>query len=146
MRNRRGFSLIETMIAVMALSFIVMVFGAVVPTATRMRHKAENITRATMLAHQKLEQLRGVGYTNLTPANLLAAGMIDATPDTSPYSITGVSGLASELPDGSGTLTITDEATDLKRARVDITWGGIITQGNSVALVTFIANREDLVE
>jgi hypothetical protein len=134
------------MIAVLALSFTVLVFGAVFPASSRMRSKAENVTRATTLAHQKLEQLRSVSYVDLTYSNLLAAGIIDASPTTSPYSITGVSGLATALPQGTGTLTLTDEATDLKRARVDINWSGIETHGTSVTLVTFVASREDLVQ
>jgi prepilin-type N-terminal cleavage/methylation domain-containing protein len=146
MKARHGFSLIETMIAVMALSFIVLVFGAVLPTASQMRYKAENVTRATTLANLKLEQLRGVGYKKLNYTDLLAAGIIDATPTTSPYSITAASGLSTALASGSGTLTITDEATDLKRARVDITWEATLDQGNSVALTTFIADQSDLVE
>jgi prepilin-type N-terminal cleavage/methylation domain-containing protein len=146
MRCRRGFSLIETMIAAMVLGFVVLVFGASFPTAARQRYKAENITTATMLAHQTLELLRGAGYAGLNYADLLAAGAVDASTGASPYSITTVRGLASALRGGSGTLTITDESADLKRARVDITWSGITNQGNSVSLVTFIGNKANLIQ
>jgi prepilin-type N-terminal cleavage/methylation domain-containing protein len=146
MRRRAGFSLIETMIAVLVLSFIVLVFGAVFPTAASMRYKAENVTRATTLAHQTLEQLRGLGYANLGYSALAAASAIDASPSNGPYAITGVRGLATALPGGAGTLTITDEATDLKRARVDITWSGINSSGSTASFVTFIANKDVLVQ
>ena len=145
MKRRCGFSLIETMIAVLVLSFTVLVFGAVFPAASRMRWKGENVTRATTIAQQKLEQLRGQGYDGLTSSSLLAAGIVDASPTSSPYSITTASGLGTALPSGTGTLTITDAGTDLKQAQVDITWGGLITQGNSVTLIAYIANLDNKV-
>jgi prepilin-type N-terminal cleavage/methylation domain-containing protein len=146
MKNRRGFSLIETMIAVTALSFIVLCFGAVFPTASQMRNKAERVTLATTLAQQKLEQLRGVKFTDLTYSGLRAANLIDASPNSSPFSITTVSGLATALPSGAGTVTFSDEATGLKRAQVDITWTDAVSPSNSVTLVSFIADMTDLAQ
>jgi len=146
MKKRRGFSLIETMIAVLALSFIVLCFGAAFPTASRLRSKAEYITLATTLAQQKLEQIRSVKFADLTYSGLRTAAIIDVSPTSAPYSITTASGLASALPGGAGTVTITDEATGLKRARVDISWTDAVSTGNSVALVSFIADMSDLAQ
>jgi Tfp pilus assembly protein PilV len=148
MKLRRGFSLIETMIAVFALSFTVLVFGAVFPTGSRLRQKGSDVTTATILAQQKLEQVRGISFNNLTYSNLLAAGFIDSGRTSSPYTITGVSGLASVLPSGTGTLAITDASADLKQATVTITWGGVLNQNssNTVTLVTYIASLADSVQ
>jgi prepilin-type N-terminal cleavage/methylation domain-containing protein len=141
MKKRRGFSLIETMIAVMALSFTVLVFGAAFPTGSRMRQKGEYVTRATIMAQETLERLRGLGYDNLSYSALSAAGFIDSSPTSSPYSITTAAGLATALPGGSGTLTITSPETDLKMARVDITWTDTLNpQANSVTLITYLTD------
>jgi prepilin-type N-terminal cleavage/methylation domain-containing protein len=146
MRHRRGFSLIETMIAVMALSFIVLCFGAVFPTASRLRSKGGNVTLATTLAHQKVEQLRGMKFADLTYSGLYAAGIIDASPPQSPFSISTASGLTTALTGGSGTLTLTDESTGLKRARVDISWSDAVSAVNSVALESFLPDMSDLAQ
>jgi Tfp pilus assembly protein PilV len=142
MKKRSGLSLIEVMIAVMLLSFTVTVFASLFPIAMRLRSKSENVTRATTLAQQKIEQLRAQPYANLNYTALRAANIIDASPTTSPFSFTSVNSLTSSLPEGSGTLTITDAATDLKRVDVTLTWGGLVANGNTVTMTTLIANKE----
>jgi Tfp pilus assembly protein PilV len=142
MKKRSGLSLIEVMIAVMLLSFTVTVFASLFPIAMRLRSKSENVTRATTLAQQKIEQLRSQPYANLNYTVLRAANIIDASPTTSPFSFTSVNSLTSSLPEGSGTLTITDAATDLKRVDVTLTWGGLVANGNTVTMTTLIANKE----
>jgi type II secretory pathway pseudopilin PulG len=147
MRCKRGFSLIETMFSVIVLSFAVLVFGAVFPASSRMRQKGEYVTRATTIAEQELEQIRGLGYAKLNYTALQSAGVIDSSPNSSPYSITGATGLATALPGGTGTLTITSAATDLMQCQINITWtGAVITQGNSVTLTTFIVNTAQMVK
>jgi hypothetical protein len=144
MKHKPGFSLIETMIAVMALSFTVLVFGAIFPAASRMRQKSENVARATTLAHQKLEQLRGLDYGSLNRDDLHTAGIIDASPTSSPFSITAASGLASALPQGAGTLALGEVNggdPDLTQATVEITWQEANGQDNSVRFITYLANR-----
>jgi prepilin-type N-terminal cleavage/methylation domain-containing protein len=95
MKNRSGMSLIEVMIAVMILSFAVAVFAPLYPISMRMRSKAENVTRATAMAQQKIEQIRAIPYTSLTYSVLRANSVIDASPTSSPYSFTSTDGLAS---------------------------------------------------
>src|SRR5207245_3647035 len=95
MKNRSGLSLIEVMIAVMVLSFAVATFAPLYPISMRMRSKAENITRASTLAQQKIEQVRALPYTSLTYTGLQANSVVDASPNSSPYSFTSVDGVAS---------------------------------------------------
>jgi prepilin-type N-terminal cleavage/methylation domain-containing protein len=141
MKNRSGLSLIEVMIAVMVLSFAVATFAPLYPISMRMRSKAENVSRATALAQQKIEQVRALPYTSLTYSSLQTTSVIDASPSTSPYSFTSVDGLASKLPQGTGTLTLSTPATDLKRVDVTITWGGLVQNGNTVTVSTQVANK-----
>jgi prepilin-type N-terminal cleavage/methylation domain-containing protein len=141
MKNRSGLSLIEVMIAVMVLSFAVATFAPLYPISMRMRSKGENVTRATTLAQQKIEQVRALPYTSLTFSRLQSNSVIDASPNSSPYSFTTVDGLASKLPQGTGTLTLSNPATDLTRVDVTITWGGLVQNGNNVTASTLIANK-----
>jgi prepilin-type N-terminal cleavage/methylation domain-containing protein len=141
MKKRSGMSLIEVMIAVLILSFAVAVFAPLYPTSMRLRSKAENVTRATTLAQQKIEQIRALPYTSLTYSGLRANSVIDSSPATSPYSFTSVDGLASKLPEVTGTLSVSTPATDLTQVDVTVSWGGLVQNGNTVALSTQIANK-----
>ena len=141
MKKRSGFSLIEVMIAVMVLSFTVSVFGAMFTSGHRLRSKSENMTRATTLAQQKVEQVRALAYSSLDYAGLHTVNVIDSTATTSPYSFTTVDGLAGKLPQGAGTLTLTSVATDLTRIDVTVTWAGLIQNGNTVTVTTLVANK-----
>jgi Tfp pilus assembly protein PilV len=129
------------MIAVLVLSFAVTVFAALYPISMRVRSKSENVTRATTLCQQVIEQVRGIPYTSLTYSGLQAHIIIDAAPTTSPFSITTIDGLASKLPQGTGTLALSTPSTDLTRVDVTISWGGVVPQADSVTVSTVIANK-----
>jgi hypothetical protein len=107
----------------------------------QMRSKAENISRATTLAQLTIEQVRATPYTSLNYTALSGGGVIDASPGSSPFSFTTTDSLASKLPQGTGTLTLSNPATDLTRVDVTITWGGLVTNGNTVTASTVIANK-----
>lgn len=88
MKQRPGFSVIEVLIAVMTLAFTATIFAALAPQAARMRHKSENVTRATLLARRKVEQIRALDYANLGYDAMSAANVIDPSPTTSPFQFT----------------------------------------------------------
>jgi prepilin-type N-terminal cleavage/methylation domain-containing protein len=147
MKNRSGMTLIEVMIAVMVFSFAITVFASLFPLAMRMRSKSENVSQATMIAQQKIEQIRALPYASLTYTSLHGANIIDASPNSSPFSFTSVDSLASKLPEPTSSLTVSNAGsspftTDLKEISVTVSWGGIITNGNSVTVTTQIANKE----
>lgn len=147
MKNRSGMTLIEVMIAVMVFSFAITVFASLYPLAMRMRSKSENVSQATMIAQKKIEQVRALPYTSLTYTSLQGANIIDASPNSSPYSFTTIDNLASKLPEPTGTLAVSDAGSgantaDLKQITVTVSWGGVVTNGNSVSFTTQIANKE----
>jgi prepilin-type N-terminal cleavage/methylation domain-containing protein len=147
MKNRPGMTLIEVMIAVMVFSFAITVFASLFPLAMRMRSKSENVSQATMIAQKKIDQLRALPYTSLTYTSLQGANVIDASPNTSPYSFTSVDNLATKLPEPTSSLTVSNAGSgshtaDLKQISVTVSWGGIISNGNSVTMTTQIANKE----
>jgi prepilin-type N-terminal cleavage/methylation domain-containing protein len=147
MKNRSGMTLIEVMIAVMVFSFAITVFASLFPLAMRMRSKSENVSQATMIAQQKIEQIRALPYTSLNYTSLRGANVIDASPSTSPYSFTSVDNLASKLPEPTSSLTLSNvgsgsNTADLKQISITVSWGGVITNGNSLTVTTQIANKE----
>ena len=142
MKNRSGLTLIEVMIAVMVFSFAITVFASLYPLAMRMRSKSENVSRATAIAQKKIEQLRALPYASLTYSGLLANSIVDSSPSASPYAFTSVDSLTSQLPEAAGTLTVSTPATDLIRLDVTVTWGGLVTNGNTVTVSTMVANKE----
>jgi prepilin-type N-terminal cleavage/methylation domain-containing protein len=142
MKNRPGLTLIEVMIAVLLLSFAVTVFASLYPLAMRLRSKSENTTRATTLCQQKIEQVRAFPYTSLKYSGLQGGGVIDASPASSPFSFTTIDGLATKLPQGTGSLTLSNPGSDpdLTQITVTVTWGGLVQGGNSVTVSTLVAN------
>ena len=146
MKHRSGWSLIEVMIAVLVLSLVTAAFASLYPIALRMRSKSENVTRATTLAQQKIEQVRALPYVSLGYTGLQFNNVIDASPSASPFSFTTVDSLASKLPQGAGTITLSNPATDLTRVDVTVTWGGLVQTGNSVTVSTLIANEAVKIE
>jgi prepilin-type N-terminal cleavage/methylation domain-containing protein len=148
MKNRSGMTLIEVMIAVMVFSFAITVFASLYPLAMRMRSKSENVTRATAIAQQKIEQIRALPYTSLTFSALRAENVVDASPTSQPWSFTSVDSLSGKLPEASGTISISDagsgaNTSDLKRVDITVSWGGIVNNGhNTLTVSTTLSNKE----
>jgi hypothetical protein len=98
-----------------------------------------------MLAQQKIEQIRALPYESVSYASLRDTGVVDASPTQAPFSFTQVDNLAAQLPQGSGTITISQPATDLRRVDVTVSWGGTVQGNNQVTVSTLIANMENRV-
>jgi prepilin-type N-terminal cleavage/methylation domain-containing protein len=148
-RVRPGFSLVEVLVAMTLFSIATLVFAALFPAAARTSRMNNNYAQAVSLAQHKIDQLRAVGYGRLNYTDLLAAGIIDASPVTSPYRFDQQSvadtadDLANFFPSDTSSIAITDEATDLRRVTVTLNWNGINneTQSGSVQLVALIAKE-----
>lgn len=122
--GRRGFSLVEVVVAVFLLAMAVLMFGAFYPTASRTSRMSGNHSQAISEVQHKVDQLRAVGYGRLNYTELVAAGIIDATPTTQPYRFTTVDGLTDLLPAAVGTISISDAGTDLRQVTVRVSWSG----------------------
>jgi prepilin-type N-terminal cleavage/methylation domain-containing protein len=142
-RARPGYSLIEVMVATFLLSLGVLIFSALAPVSAKASKMNGNYAQAVSIAQHKVDELRAVGYGRLNHTDLVAAGVIDASPATEPYKFDGVDTLASYYPIFTSSITTEDVATDLKKATVTVSWTGLgdkPTQGNAT-LVVLIARE-----
>lgn len=144
--KRRGFSLIEVLIAVFLVITCMLVVIATMPLATASRAKADLMNRAMGLAQKELEGLRGVGYSNLTPTQMYSYGLIDSTTPTGTdtYAFTSADALANDnpskvLPNGTGSVKVEQMDFDLRRVTITITYKDRGTT-RTVRLGTLVAN------
>jgi prepilin-type N-terminal cleavage/methylation domain-containing protein len=146
---RSGYSLIEVIVAMTLFSLATLVFAALFPAAAKTSKMNNLYAQAVSLAQHKVDQMRAVGYGRLDYTDLLAAGIIDATPNASPFRFDQQSAadstddLSNFFPSDTSSITIADEATDLKRVTVTLNWNGFNekSQSGSVTLVALIARE-----
>lgn len=146
-RNRkRGFSLIEILLAVFVTGAVATILAATMPIAMKSRVKADYNNKATSLAQKQLEVTRALGYANLTPAQMVKYKVIDsATPiAANTYQCVNVDYLVDDspgsvLPGGQGTMKVEQADIDLRRITVEISYldGGT---RRTVRIATLVAN------
>lgn len=146
LRRRRGFSFVEVLFAVFLTGCCATIVAGAYPVATMSRTKADAANRASALAQKEIEAVRGLGYANLTPTQMLANGLIDsATPiDVDTYSFTGVDAsltdsAATVLPNGTARIAVSQVDAELRRVVVTILWNDRGTT-RSFVLSTLVAN------
>lgn len=141
-RHRRGITSLEILFAVTLVFAASMMYVALVPSALKTERMMANHQQATSLLQHKVDQLRGVGYGRLTYDELKDAGIIDATPTSSPYRFNTVDRLTDYYKAATGTITITDFDTNNKRVVLTLTWTGMhARQANGTLSVTALIAR-----
>lgn len=141
MRKKSGYTLIEVIVALGLVATGSLAFGAMVPMAAKSARMNANYQQAVSLIQHKIDQCRAVGWGRLTYTELQAAGIIDATPTTSPYRFSTVDTLTNIYPSATGTLQVADLSSTVRQVTVTITWSGSpVRQGNgSLTAVAQIA-------
>ena len=82
-RGGSGFTLVELMISLFVFGMMVLLFGATFPVATRAGHVGANYAQASLLAQQKIDQLRDIGFSGMTGSALYGRSITDsATPNS----------------------------------------------------------------
>lgn len=138
-----AFTLVEVMIALLAFSFLIAIFGAMYPLGMRLNNDAKLRAEAVTIAQKTMDEVRFAGFGNLTYSGLVAYGVIDTSKASTPFSITSADGNnspASRLPNGTGTLVVSDVAFDLKKVLVSISWRSSSGATTSLVVSTVIAN------
>lgn len=147
MRRRRvaGFTLAEVVLSIFLLAVVAVVFGALYPTSQRLGGNTKWRATALLLAERRMEAIKLLGYGNLTYDGLRAYGLIDASPNTSPFSFTNTDSAQNEsparlLPQGTGEIVVEDVAWDVKRVTVRVRWQGANNRSQAVELRTLVTN------
>ncbi len=73
MTGARGFSLLETMLAMLIMLMILLSVAQLFAVSVAVNKAADDITQVTSLASEKIEQLKFLGYDGLTAGGSLAA-------------------------------------------------------------------------
>ncbi len=133
-KAKLGFTLIEVMVAIFLVSLGAIMYSALMPMAAKGSRMVSNYQQASSLVQNKIDEVRAVGYGRIDFADLQAAGIIDASPTSAPYSFTGVAGLATIFPGATGTIAVADFSTTIKQVTVTLTWSGSAIKQDSGTL------------
>lgn len=154
--RRRGFTLIEVVVAMMIFLAMVLMFAAVFPIAVRGSIFGNDYAQAVALCQHKMDQLRQETYSKLgnTGSVLYNDSVIDqsAVPTTLPYSytFTNCDNLSSFFPTGasapSGTILISQDPNvssgNVYDVTVTITWDSPNNGVSSYSLHAMIVKNE----
>jgi prepilin-type N-terminal cleavage/methylation domain-containing protein len=145
-KRQKGFSFLEILFAVFLLAVSAAIVVATLPVGTRIRHKSDDMDKAIGLAQKQLEAIRGEGYSNATSTQLASFNLIDSTTPVTDntYSFTNsdsanLDNPALILPQGKGTVAVTQADIDLRQVVVTITWNDRGT-ARTYQIGTLIAN------
>jgi prepilin-type N-terminal cleavage/methylation domain-containing protein len=125
--NNKGFTLIEVIISTLILAVGVLAMVRLFPTASIVNARADRVSQATILAEDKIEQIRSMGYDSLQ--SLITAGQ-----DSGSYKIE--------------TITLNWSLTtvgNLIQANIVCHWpppGRVVKNEASINLVTQVGNHE----
>ena len=101
--------------ALIIVTMMVLMFGAVAPVLMRETQQGSNYTEAALIAQAKMNQLRTTSFDNLgSSAALISSGIIDAVNSNGSYdfSTNSTDNLAAYFPNGTtGTITCTADTT-----------------------------------
>lgn len=144
-RRRRAFTLMEVVLSIFLLAVVAVIFGALFPIGQRLSGGAKWRAVALMLAERRMEAVKLLGYGNLTYDGLRAYGLIDTSPNTSPFSFTNTDDASNEspakmLPQGTGQIVVEDVAWDVKRVIVRVSWQDVNGRTQTVELRTLVTN------
>lgn len=67
LRNQRGFSLIEALVSIFLMGIVLLGVAQLIGVSIHLQRASEDLTLATVLAEQKLEELRNVDFNGLAP-------------------------------------------------------------------------------
>jgi type II secretory pathway pseudopilin PulG len=125
-RRKRGAMLIDAILAIYLVAIAALVLSATLGGAIVSRGLADQRTKATCVANRQIEAIKSLGYPNLNFASLQFYGLADASTSatTCTFTTCGTTWdrVSTILPQGTGTITITDVTTTVKKVVVTVTW------------------------
>jgi type II secretory pathway pseudopilin PulG len=142
-RSRRGFTLLEMMIAMMTIAAIAIIFAGSVVMAEKAAHVNSQYSQAISLCQHKIDECRAQGYGKLGNYDDMDGIILDVGHPTQPYSFEEIDQVADYLPNPQEcSVTITDSATDVRLVKVTVTWKNPRRRNSTVSLSALVANVE----
>lgn len=122
-------ALMDVLVGSMVLVMGSVAFFSLIPTVRRAETLAGQQTVAVQIANRMIEHLQLLTPTNLNATTLTQLNLIDTGQTEEPYTFTHLPmdegsdySPATNLPNATGTLTITDLDAGAKMVQVTITW------------------------
>ena len=134
----RGFTLVEVMVAVAVAAVMFLSVLSLLSQQARVVAKTQERLYVSRVLESRLEEMRDLTFNEI--AALSSPITFAVVPDIDVYGKTINQAVADPefrrtLQSASGTVTISDVQTDLKRIEVAVTWNSAI-QGNQVTMKT----------
>ena len=140
-KHKSGFVVVDLIVAVFLLGVCGLALTATFVSGYAMLGQSSEYNLASRVCQDEMEAVRNLGYSSLMAADLSSAGLIDTGQQSSPYSITTVKSLASNLPQGSGVLRITDQSAGLWKITVTVRWQASNGVWRRVTAASLVADR-----
>jgi hypothetical protein len=119
-----------------------LIFGTAIPLSEKAAMVNGEYAQAMSICQHKIDQLRGLGYTNIKSYTALhTAGIVDDSPTVSPYSFAAADSLSTTLINPTATITIADmtgQANKVAQVTVTLTWKAA-TYGTKTCTLTLYA-------
>jgi prepilin-type N-terminal cleavage/methylation domain-containing protein len=140
--GRRGFTWIEVLAAIFVTGITALIFSACFPMAARSQEMVADQQQALGLIQHKIDQLRAIGWGRLTYTEMRDAGIIDSSPSSGTFRFTQTDGVVAIYQNGTGTISVSDFATNIRAVTVTVSWtGSAARQGNGSLSVTALIAR-----
>ena len=120
-KKNNGFTLLEVLVAIVILTAGLLGMASLTGTIIHGNKLSNDLTTATTLAQDKMEDIQRVGYSGVTSETKAL--------------------LSSPYDEYKREVTVTDDspATDLKTVSVKVYWGGSSNEDHNVELKTILA-------
>lgn len=145
LKKKRGFTLLDAMIGFMVMAFLSLGFVTVTTVLRKSQHMSDDASKAVQIAQRQIEQLRLVGFDNLTYAGLQSLDLLDDWDGEGPFTFSKISieqatqfSPSAALHDGVGELYIDDIDDNSKKITVIVHWKNKVGEKQSVELETII--------
>ena len=124
---------------------MILTFAACMPAAKKASQMNGHYAQAISLCQHKIDNMRAVGFGQLTYANLLAAHIIGPSPTVPPYSFHSDDSISSYLIAPTATINVENTTNvNVKKVTVTITWKTTNHESktSSMKLRALISNAE----
>ncbi len=140
-RINKGFTLIETVVAIAVLGIMFLMLVVIFSSVTNLVGEARARSVAVVLANEKMEVARNLSYNNLGTVGGVVAGVLPQEEEVEwgGNSFRVETSVIYVDDDYDGVVPDDPIGTDYKRVRIKVTWGGAFASKTPVQLVSHVA-------